>query len=299
MSDINANIIVSPIDLNVSVNTNQLSFTPNGVSLQFYTAGLVTSNALNANINNVHISGGTNGYVLQTDGTGNLNWTAMSGGGGNGAPGGANTQVQYNNSGLFGGNLGFTFIPSSGNLNVPGNVTAPQFVGNILYANTSGTVITNAQPNITSLGTLTSLTVSGNITTTGTTSIQQAKEKVTLDATGATGTVNFDILTQAILYKTANASNNFTLNIRGDSVTTLNSIMSNGQSVTCTLINTNGTSGYYANVISIDGNTITPKWPITGAPTSGTASGVDTYTFNIIKTNTNVFTVLASRAGFQ
>jgi hypothetical protein len=62
---------------------------------------------------NLHITGGTNGYVLQTDGTGNLTWTAQSGGG---VPGGANTQVQYNDAGAFGGTAGFTFDNTSNTL---------------------------------------------------------------------------------------------------------------------------------------------------------------------------------------
>ena len=59
-------------------------------------------------VDTLHISGGDNGYVLQTDGTGNLNWTAMEGSG-NGNPGGANTQVQYNDEGNFGAEAGFTY----------------------------------------------------------------------------------------------------------------------------------------------------------------------------------------------
>lgn len=52
-------------------------------------------------VGNLEITGGTNGYVLQTDGTGNLTWVAQSGGGG--TPGGSNTSVQFNNSGAFDG----------------------------------------------------------------------------------------------------------------------------------------------------------------------------------------------------
>jgi hypothetical protein len=144
MSDITANIVVSPIDLNVVVTTNQLSFTPNGINMNIYTGGSGgTASALNANIANVHIYGGTNGYVLQTDGTGNLVWTAMTGGGGNGAPGGSNTQIQYNNGGVFAGNVGFTFDNVSNLVSMPGNLTA---VGTI-----TGTTITGTNANFTGL----------------------------------------------------------------------------------------------------------------------------------------------------
>ena len=54
---------------------------------------------------NIKITGGTTGQVLSTDGSGNLSW-ATSGGG---TPGGANTQVQFNDSSAFGGNAGLTF----------------------------------------------------------------------------------------------------------------------------------------------------------------------------------------------
>ena len=67
-------------------------------------------------VGNIHILGGSNGYVLQTDGTGNLTWTAQTGGMGNGVPGGANTQVQYNDAGAFGGTAGFTFDNTSNTL---------------------------------------------------------------------------------------------------------------------------------------------------------------------------------------
>lgn len=133
---------------------------------------------------NVHILGGINGYFLQTDGLGNLTWSA-AGGGGNGSPGGSNTQVQYNDNGEFGGKSGFTFNEVTDTLAVPNltsnlvtattSVTAGTFYGNAngLYsipsANIIGTVplanaVSNAaQPNITSVGTLANLSVSGNI----------------------------------------------------------------------------------------------------------------------------------------
>ena len=143
---------------------------------------LVISRTANlGSVANVRITGGTNGYVLQTDGTGNLSWTAQTGSGGSGSPGGANTQVQFNDAGVFGGNSSFTFNKTTGLLNVTGNITSTTVsaTGNITgsfilgngsqltgitatNASTAATVTTNAQPNITSTGTLASLSVSGN-----------------------------------------------------------------------------------------------------------------------------------------
>jgi hypothetical protein len=70
------------------------------------------------NVNTLRISGGTNGYFLQTNGNGNLAWTAP-GGSGNGEVGGANTQIQFNDAGNFGGNAGLTFNKTTGVLTAP------------------------------------------------------------------------------------------------------------------------------------------------------------------------------------
>ena len=81
---------------------------------------------------NVVITGGVNGYVLATDGLGNLSWTLQAGGGGgNGFPGGTNSQVQFNNAGAFDGTAGFTFNNISNSISVTGNAV----VGGILTNN--------------------------------------------------------------------------------------------------------------------------------------------------------------------
>ena len=83
---------------------------------------LVISRTANlGSVANVKITGGINGYYLQTDGSGNLSWAA-GGGGGSGSPGGSNTQVQFNDAGTFGGNTAFTFNKTTGLLNVTGNI---------------------------------------------------------------------------------------------------------------------------------------------------------------------------------
>lgn len=244
-------------------------------------------------IGNVRITGGTNGYVLQTDGTGNLAWTAQTGGGGgNGAPGGANTQIQFNDAGVFGGNAGFTFDKTTGNVNMPADlIVAGNITGSITsanFANFAGNVTISNQPNITSLGTLANLTVSG------TSAIQQAIEKVTVSSVGSNATINYDLLTSAIVLVTNNSTGNFTLNFRGNNTITLDSILTSNQSMTCTYINTNGSIPYIVENIQIDGSNVSPYWFGGIAPIIGTENGKDVYTFNIIKTAANTYTVLAS-----
>ena len=79
---------------------------------------------------------------------------------------------------------------------------------------------------------------------------------------------------------------------------TLNSILAVGQSVTCSLLVTNGATAYYPSTIQVDGSTVTPKWQTGTAPTAGNANSVDVYTFAIVKTANLTYTVLASQVKF-
>jgi hypothetical protein len=123
-------------------------------------------------------------------------------------------------------------------------------------------------------------------------------EAVTISATAATGTIAYDITTQSVLYYTTDASGNFTVNFRGSSGTSLNTIMATGESMSVTFLVTNGATAYYNSVVQIDGSSVTPKWQGGTAPTSGNASSIDSYTYVIIKTGSAAFTVLASVTKF-
>ena len=87
------------------------------------------SNLSVTSVGALNIPGGYNGYYLQTDGAGNLTWS-IGGGSGNGEVGGANTQVQFNNSGNFGGSSGFTFNNTSNILTLTGNIITQAVVSN-------------------------------------------------------------------------------------------------------------------------------------------------------------------------
>jgi|694.fasta_scaffold89376_5 hypothetical protein len=130
------------------------------------------------------------------------------------------------------------------------------------------------------------------------TKLVNAKERVTISATAATGTINFDVSTQSILYYTSNASANFTINIRSNASNTLDSVMNVGESVTVVFMNTNGGTAYYPSGVKIDAAAVTPKWQGGSAPTSGNASAIDAYTYTIIKTASLTYTVLASQSKF-
>ena len=125
------------------------------------------------------------------------------------------------------------------------------------------------------------------------------KETTTVSATAATGTINYDVATQSVLYYTTNASANFTVNIRASSGTTLNAAMSTGEAITVAFLVTNGATAYYNNAFQVDGSSVTPKWQGGTAPATGNINSIDIYTYTIIKTASATFTVLASQAQFK
>ena len=146
-------------------------------------------------------------------------------------------------------------------------------------------------------------TWTGKQTFTGTTSLISSKftnaiEAVTISATAATGTINYDVTTQSVLYYTSNASANFTINFRASSGTSLNTALAVGEAITVVFINTNGSTAYYNNLITIDGTSVTPKYQGTLAWSAGQASGNDIYSYTIVKTGSATFTVFAAQTQF-
>jgi hypothetical protein len=193
---------------------------------------------------------------MQTDGTGNLFWVT-GGGTGNGTVGGSDTQIQYNNGGLFAGSPALTFN------NVSNVVTA---VGNI---------------------------VAGNIANTPIASLPYGSEAVTITTT-APNTFNLNLLSSSVVLCTANATANTILNIRGNSSVTANSIVSVGQSITNTILIKTGASVYTVTTLQIDSANQTINW-VNGSVPLGASNSLVAYTFTAVKTATTpTYTVLGS-----
>lgn len=144
--------------------------------------------------------------------------------------------------------------------------------------------------------TLSSKTLTSPVINTAT--VKSPREITTVSATAATGTINFDANTQGTLYYTTSASANWTLNIRGDSGTTLNSVMATGDSLTVTFLAAQGSTAYYASAFTIDGTSVTPKYQGGTAWSAGNASSTDAYTYAIFKTGSASYTVFASQTKF-
>jgi len=126
-----------------------------------------------------------------------------------------------------------------------------------------------------------------------------ATETTTISATAATGTINYDVTTQSVLYYTSNAAANWTVNVRGNATTSLNTLMSTNDSLTVVFLVTQGSTAYYNNAFTIDGNSVTPKYQGGTAWTAGNASSIDAYSYTIVKTANAAFTVFASQTQFK
>lgn len=172
----------------------------------------------------------------------------------------------------------------------------------ILKAN-SGGALANATAGTDYVAPGTATTFTAKQTFNGSTSVlaatlKNAVEPVTVSATAASGTINYDVTTQSVLYYTTSASANWTMNFRASSGTSLDTAMSTGEAVTVVFLATNGATPYYNSAVQVDGSSVTPKYQGGIAWSFGTASGIDAYTYTIIKTGSATFTVLASQVRF-
>ena len=133
-------------------------------------------------------------------------------------------------------------------------------------------------------------------------SIIRVLETANIYTTGVGGNVNIDVSNNTVYYFTSNTTANVTFNFRANGVNggNLNSLLSIGQSVSSAILLKQGATKYRANVY-IDSALQVPYWLGNSAPgyAATQQESIDTYSFNIIKTDANVYTVLASNSNFQ
>lgn len=172
---------------------------------------------------------------------------------------------------------------------------------------TTGNLVlqTNGTTTALTLGTDQSATFAQKVTAVGTSSaaglkIADVLETATVTATAATGTIAYDVTTQVVLFYTSNASANWTVNFRGSSGTSLNTLLATGESLTAAFLVTQGATAFFNSAVQVDGTTsgVTTRWQGGTAPAAGNASGVDIYTYTIIKTANATFSVFAAQTRF-
>ena len=158
---------------------------------------------------------------------------------------------------------------------------------------------TTVVPRYASAGTFTALQTFAGSTSVAAAKFSNAKEVATISATAATGTITYDVTTQTVLYYTTSAAANWTVNFRGSSGTSLDSMMSTGESITAAFLVTQGATAYYNSAVQVDGNAVTPKYQGGTAWTAGNVSSIDAYVYTIVKTGSATFTVFASQTQFK
>ena len=128
--------------------------------------------------------------------------------------------------------------------------------------------------------------------------LTSAVEPTTITGVAVTGTIIYEINSQSVLYATASATANWTVNLTFSKAQSLNSYLATGQSVTAAFLVTQGATAYYNSVVQVDGTTVTPKYQGGTAYAAGNASSVDVYMYTIVKTGNAAFTVFTSQTKF-
>ena len=295
--------------LNVDIITGK-----DGLSAPEFTKGLSVSGVITATTLNQNASG-------DLDGMRNANFTGVT----------TSTGLEVPNR----------FVTNQSGIVITGVTTSTSFAGSLTgnadtatSATTAATVTNADQPNITSVGTLTGLTVSGNISVGGTityddvTSVDSVgivtartdldvnrnvdvagistfkgadfdggkllKEKCYINATAWSSDGTFNTDNGMVQYSTANlGGTGTTLNII--SSVGINTELQVGDAICCTAMTAVNATTAFVNHITIDGNTITESWNGGSAPSKGGSSGVDAYSFTIIKKGNNDYTVIGNQ----
>jgi hypothetical protein len=190
---------------------------------------------------------------------------------------GSSNQIQEIANGdgldLTGNNIvGVVDITASGNVSVGGTLTYED----VTNVDSVGLITARAGVNVTA----------GGVDLKG---VLQEKVKITAGKLSDNPTIN---LTNGMVhYFTTTETTTATPNIV--STTGINSEMAVGDTVSVTIITTAAAAGYAASV-TVDGAGELLKWVGGSAPTTGAASGLDIYTYSIIKTGDGAFTIIGN-----
>lgn len=295
--------------VNVVAATGTVALT----STQYRPRLFVFSGLLTANVNYQLPTGKGGQWSLLNSTTGSFTVTFSSAGGGTTLllPQGKRTNALCDGTNVViggaqgGANADITSLTGlTTPLTVPqGGSGAATLTGILKGAGASAFTVATAGSDYVAPGTATTFTATQTFS--GTSSViaeilSNAAEVATISATAATGTIAYYVSSQSIIYFTSSAAANWTVNLTLSAGTTLNTAMSTGQCVTVVFAVTQGSTAYYNSSVQVDGTTsgVTTKWQ-GGTPIAGNASGIDIYSYSVIKTGSGAFTVLASQTAFR
>ena len=153
-----------------------------------------------------------------------------------------------------------------------------------------GTLTYEDVTNVDSIGVITAR--SGiNVTAGGADLKGVLQEKVNITAGKLSDNTNINLTNGMVHYFTTTETTTSTPNIM--STVGINTEMATGDNIAVTIITTAAAAGYSTSV-NIDGNYNDVKWIGGSDPTTGGASGLDIYAFNIIKTGSAAYTVVGN-----
>ena len=160
-----------------------------------------------------------------------------------------------------------------------------------------------ARTNIAAAGTSVANTFTAAQTFNGTSStkamnVLNIAEATYIVAGAPTSTTNFYINNGSVQYYVSSNTTNFTLNFAFSSGTSLNTAMATNDCLSVSLLVSNGSTAYYPTAFQVDGSAVTVKWQNGVAPSVGSASAIDSYTFAIIKTGSAAYTIIGSQTKF-
>ena len=277
-----------------TVPTNQggtglTSFTSSGLVYASSTSALATGSTLQFDGTNLTVTGNVTSGNISTTGISNVGTSIITGLTAS-RPVFTDANKALTSSGTMPtnqGGTGLTSFTSSG----------------LVYASSTSALATGStlQFDGTNFGVgLTPVTNNGVLQLGSYAAIKSLIESATITGAAPASTTNFDWTTQAVQYYTSNATTNFTLNIRGNGSTSLNTVMQTGQSISIALMVTNGSSAYYPNAFQIDGTTlnVTTKFLNGTTISSGNVNSIDIYNITVIKTASATYTVLVTQTKF-
>jgi len=190
--------------------------------------------------------------------------------------------------GSWGVGIGATIL-GNGNAVFSGITTSSSFVGNVtgnLTGNISGSTQVGGALTVTGI-----TTAAGGLQVTGT-----LVEAFTSTTTAYSSSSNINISNANLHFGSANlAGTNNTLNIISN--TGINTDITDNEVLNVTVITAVNAATAFVDKVSIDGKGvgITTHWIGGSAPTDGGSAGVDTYSFNILKTGSETYVVVANQ----
>ena len=278
-------------------------------------------------VGNIKITGGTNGYVLSTDGAGTLSWVAQSGGGASTG----NITFSTATISTVGTNENITLDPNgtgnvevSGNINATGNLTLPRVISNIATGTAPFTVTSTTQVanlNVAQAGQL--INGNSNVTITANSNVSvfvngNATARTVFTSTGANIAGTANITGAVTMLSTLSVTGNANVGNIGAATAVLTTaanvpLLQNGNSNVAIAANANvtisstgnanivtitGTGANIAGTINATGNanlanlyntgTLTSTGNITTTGAYGNISGANVITANTITLSSNI-----------